>query len=99
MAKYYTKTVYGRPARPRSQKLQGLAGSSSAGGGMSSSALASMGNFSAFMAKFNSMFAIVDAQGNEVSNVEDAVAVKVKKVLSLLSEGEITAYLAPSTTP
>ena len=79
MAKYYTKTVYGRPARPRSQKLQGLAGS--------------------FMAKFNSMFMLVDANGNEVSNAEDAVAVQVKNGLSLFSEGEITAYVAPSTTP
>jgi hypothetical protein len=44
------------------------------------------------------MFQLVDANGNEVSNVEDAVAVKVINGLSLYAEGELTAGVA-STNP
>lgn len=93
MPKTYNLSTSFRAPKPRSKKLRGLYGQSSA------AAITSPGDvsFASILAKIREMFVLVDAQGNEVDNVEDAVAVKVANGLSLLSEGEITAYVAPTT--
>jgi len=94
MAKNYVISTGFRTPKPRSKRLQGLGAS-----GESSSAFVGGlgdGGFAAFKSKFEKMFVLVDANGTEVSNVEDAVAIKVASGLSLYSEAEITAYVAPS---
>lgn len=96
MAKKYVITKGVRSPRPRSKKLQGLGYSSS-----SSTVIGGMGDggFAAFKSKFDQMFILVDVNGNEVSNVEDAVAVKVINGLGLYAEGEVTAGVAASVQP
>ena len=93
MPKTYNLSTGIRAPRPRSKKLRGLANASTT----TNIAGTSDGSFAAIMAKLREMFILVDANGNEVESVEDAVAVKVANGLSLLSEGEITAYVAPVT--
>ena len=96
MAKKYVIKKGVRVPRPRSKKLQGLGYSSE-----STSIVGGMGDggFAAFKSKFDQMFILVDANGNEVSNVEDAVAVKVINGLGLYAEGEVTAGVAASVQP
>lgn len=95
MAKKYVISRGERSPRPRSKRLQGLGYSSS-----SSTVIGGMGDggFAAFKSRFEQMFVLVDASGNEVSSVEDAVAVKVTSGLSLYAEGELTAGVASITT-
>lgn len=95
MAKKYVISRGVRSPRPRSRKLQGLGYSSA-----SSTVIGGLGDggFAAFKSKFDQMFILVDANGEEVSNVEDAVAVKVTSGLSLYAEGELTAGVAASET-
>ena len=95
MAKKYVISTGVRSPRPRSKKLRGLGQSSTSStivGGVGD------GGFGAFKSKFDQMFILVDANGNEVSNVEDAVAVKVINGLSLYAEGELTAGVASTNT-
>ena len=96
MAKNYVISTGFRTPKPRSKRLQGLGAS----GESSSTFVGGLGDggFAAFKSKFEQMFQLVDANGNEVSNVEDAVAVKVVNGLSLYAEGELTAGVA-STNP
>lgn len=93
MAKNYKLTTGVRTPRPRSKKLQGL---TSGAVSTTSSALSIQTNaaLAAFVAKFNEMFTLIDSNGEEVNNVDDAVAIKVKNGLALVSEGEITAFVA-----
>lgn len=91
MPKTYNLSTSFRTPKPRSKKLRGLANTST------TTNIAGTTDGS-LMAKLREMFILVDANGNEVESVEDAVAVKVANGLSLLSEGEITAY-APTQTP
>ncbi len=95
MAKKYVISKGVRSPRPRSKKLRGLGQSST-----SSTIMGGLGDggFGAFKSKFDQMFILVDANGNEVSNVEDAVAVKVINGLSLYAEGELTAGVASTNT-
>lgn len=77
-----------RPAKPRSIKLQGFGGAE-----RSTDKVATDSNGSVALAKLNSMFVLIDAAGNEVSNVDEAVAVLVNNNLALVSKEEIIAFL------
>lgn len=87
MAKNYIINTFLRTAKPRSKKLRGLSSSSST---VSSGTSANSG-FAAFKSKFDQMFILVDANGNQVSNVSDAVAVSVTSGLSLYVDGDVVA--------
>ena len=96
MAKNYIISTGYRTPKPRSKRLQGLGYSSST---TTIAGCMGDGGFAAFKSKFDQMFILVDANGNEVSNVEDAVAVKVINGLGLYAEGEVTAGVAATQQP
>lgn len=93
MAKNYNITTGIRSPRPRSKRLQGLT-SGTVSSGNSALSIQTNAALAAFVAKFNEMFSLIDSNGEEVNNVDDAVAIKVKNGLALVSEGEITAFVA-----
>lgn len=86
MGEYNLKTS-SRVAKPRSRKLRGF------GGNAVVQEQATNNNGAIALAKLNSMFVLIDADGNEVSNVDEAVSVLVNNNLALASKEEIIAFL------